>query len=171
VYNLGYPMPFLMRDALILDKAMDYEPDMIVWLVTLNTLEPKTAETYFILPHEERYQQLLSTYGLKPSHLAEPLKKPTFWSQTILGERHRLKQLAVIQMLGILWAATGIDNHEGLQPDHSSPGADVDGRLDYEGWQSHESALLLDSLRLDILSTVLGLPGMCHLCWSMSQFL
>src|SRR5918995_1733064 len=54
VYNLGYPMPFLMRDVLILDKAMEYEPDMVLWLITLSTLEPKTAETYFILPHADR---------------------------------------------------------------------------------------------------------------------
>jgi hypothetical protein len=158
-YNLGYPMPFLMRDALILDQAMDYEPDMIFWLVTLNTLEPKTAETYFILPHAKRYQRILSTYSLKSSRLAEPVKDPNFWRQTIVGERRRLKKIVVIQMLGFLWAATGIDNHEGLQPVTSPASIAVDSRLDYEGWQPEESALLFDSLRLDVLSAGTSMAG------------
>jgi len=151
-YNLGYPMPFLMRDALILDKAMDYEPDMILWLVTLYTLEPKKAETYFIYPHAERYQSLVSRYGLASSNLAGPMPERTFWDETLVGERRRLKKLVLTQMLGLLWAATGIDNHEGLQLMTSPPGADVSDQLDYEGWQPEESARLLDTLMFDVLS-------------------
>jgi hypothetical protein len=158
-YNLGYPMPFLMRDALILDKAMEYQPDMVLWLVTLYTLEPKKAETYFIQPHAERYRRLLSTYGLTSPQLAEPLQKRTFWDRTLIGERRRLKKLALTQMLGLLWAGTGIDNHEGLQPMTSPPQADVSDDLDYEGWQPEESARLFDSLMFDVLLAGVKIAG------------
>ena len=158
-YNLGYPMPFLMRDALILDKAMEYEPDMVLWLVTLYTLEPKKAETYFIHPHAERYQRLVSTYGLISPHLAEPVKERTFWDQTLIGERRRLKKLVLTQMLGLLWAGTGIDNHEGLQPMTSPPDPDVADHLDYEGWQPEESPRLFDSLMVDVLLAGFKIAG------------
>ena len=150
-YNLGYPMPFLMRDALILDKAMEYEPDMVLWLVTLYTLEPKNAETYFIYPHTERFQRLVNTYSLASPHLAEAVEERTFWDQTLVGERRRLKKIALTQMLGILWAGTGIDNHEGLQAGMSPPKEDVDSHRDYEGWMPEESSRLLASLMSDVL--------------------
>jgi len=44
-YNLAYPFSYLTRDLLILDKAIEYQPDMVLWLITLSTLEPKAAET------------------------------------------------------------------------------------------------------------------------------
>jgi hypothetical protein len=158
-YNLGYPMPFLMRDALILDKAMEYEPDMVLWLVTLYTLEPKKAETYFIHPHAERYQGLVNTYGLTSPRLAEPATERTFWDQTLIGERRRLKKLILTQMLGLLWAGTGIDNHEGLAPMTSPPNADVSDHRDYEGWEPEESARLFDSLMLEVLLAGVRIAG------------
>ena len=38
VYNLAYPQPSALRDLLILDAALAYEPDLIVWFVTPETL-------------------------------------------------------------------------------------------------------------------------------------
>ena len=158
-YNLGYPMPFLMRDVLVLDKAMEYEPDMVLWLITLSTLEPKTAETYFILPHAEQYLKLSTTYGLALPHLAQPVKKVPFWKKTIIGQRRRLKNIMLTQALGILWAATGIDNHEGLQPPTKLPDPDVSSQLDYGGWMPEEAVHLLDSLMLDVLSAGIKRAG------------
>jgi hypothetical protein len=37
-YNLAYPQPGAARDLLILDAALAYEPDLIVWFVTPATL-------------------------------------------------------------------------------------------------------------------------------------
>src|SRR5690606_23009449 len=34
-YNLGYPVMSLTKDLLILDEAMNYQPDMVIWLVSL----------------------------------------------------------------------------------------------------------------------------------------
>jgi hypothetical protein len=158
-YNLGYPMPFLMRDVLILDKAMEYEPDMVLWLITLSTLEPKTAETYFILPHADRYLRLATTYDLALPHLAKPIEKAAFWKKTIFGQRRHLKNIVLTQALGIPWAATSIDNHEGLQPATALLGSDVDSHLDYSGMLPDESAQLFNSLMLDVLSAGFHIAG------------
>jgi hypothetical protein len=158
-YNLGYPMPFLMRDVLLLDKAMEYGPDMILWLVTLYTLEPKKAETYFIHPHAERYQHLVTKYAIASSHLDEPVPERSFWRQTIIGERRRLKNIVLTQLLGFLWAGTGIDNHEGLQPVAGPPSPDVGDHLEYEGWPPAKAKELYDSLMVDVLLAGVEIAG------------
>ena len=152
-YNLGYPMSFPTRDVLILSKAMEYQPDMVFWLITLSTLEPKTAETYFIVPHAEQYLQLANTYGLKLSHFSEPVQEPSFWEKTIFGQRKRLKNIILTQAFGVLWAATGVDNHESLQPESDLPSFDVNNDLHYEGRLPDESLDLFDSLMMNVLST------------------
>jgi hypothetical protein len=158
-YNLGYPMPFLMRDVLVLDKAMEYEPDMVFWLVTLYTLEPKTAETYFILPHPGRYLKLANAYDLDLPHLSQPVQEPSFWDRTIVGQRKRLKDIVITQVLGILWAGTGIDNHEGLQSGITPPGMDVEDNPKYGERLPGDSAGMFDSLMIDVLSAGFGVAG------------
>jgi len=37
VYNLGYPTMSLTKDLLILSRALHYQPDLIIWLVTLES--------------------------------------------------------------------------------------------------------------------------------------
>ena len=38
VYNLSFPRSSATKDLMILDKAMAYRPDMILWLITWYTL-------------------------------------------------------------------------------------------------------------------------------------
>jgi hypothetical protein len=61
--------------------------------------------------------------------------------------------------LGILWAATSIDNHEGLQPATRTPDPDVSSQLDYDGLLPEESDRLLDSLMLNVLSAGFEVAG------------
>ncbi|HLO16542.1 MAG TPA: hypothetical protein VK206_17045, partial [Anaerolineales bacterium] len=158
-YNLGYPYSSVARDLLVLDKAMHYQPDMVLWIVTLSTLEPKTEEMTFIAPHAERYLQLARTYGLKTSDYSQPIKEPSFWDKTIVGQRKRLKNIALTQALGLLWAATGIDEHESLQPEPGSPSPDVGDSLNYLGESPSQLAGLFDSLRMDVLSAAYKVAG------------
>jgi hypothetical protein len=160
IYNLGYPMPFLMKDLLILDKALEYEPDMIVWLITLSTLEPKKAETYFILPHADRYLSLLERYDLPPLELAEPIPEKTFFDRTIIGQRRRLKDIFFVQAMGVPWAATGVDNHEGLEQVSHTPPPDVEDDPSYEKMLPGDDTLVFfDSLMLDIISAGYSMAG------------
>lgn len=159
-YNLGYPMPFLMRDLLILDKAMEYEPDMIVWLISLLTLESKRAETYFILPHADRYARLLDTYNLEPLPLIEPLPEETFFDRTIIGRRGRLRKILFVQALGALWTATGVDNHEGREPVTGAPSPNVEANVEYEKMlPSDDPSEYFELLRTDIISAAHTMAG------------
>ena len=42
-YNLGYPTISLTKDLMILDQAKAYQPDMIIWLTTLEAF-PKDKQ-------------------------------------------------------------------------------------------------------------------------------
>jgi hypothetical protein len=158
-YNLAYPFSSITRDLLILDKAIDHEPDMVFWLITLSTLEPKTVETQFIAPHWQRYLRLANTYKLRSSHFSQPIQEPSLWEKTIIGQRKRLKNIVFTQALGILWSATGIDNHEGLQPEGPPPSTDVGNNLDYEGRLPGESSATAESLMTEALSAGIKVAG------------
>jgi hypothetical protein len=38
-YNLAYPQPSVARDLLILDAAMAYQPDLVIWFLTPSSLD------------------------------------------------------------------------------------------------------------------------------------
>jgi lysophospholipase L1-like esterase len=158
-YNLAYPFSSITRDLLILDKAMEYKPDMVFWLITLSTLQPKTVETQFIAPHWQQYLRLASTYKLRSSHFSHPIQEPTLWEKTIIGQRKRLKNIVFTQALGILWGATGIDNHEGLEPEGPPPNTAVGDNLDYEGRLPGEWSATSESLMLEALSAGYRVAG------------
>lgn len=151
VYNLGYPMSSLARDLLIMDKAMEYQPDLILWLVTLSTFEPKTSEYYFIQPHAERYLRLANAYHLSAPEYAVPIHAPSILDGTIVNQRTRLKRIAFNQAMGVLWSATGIDNHEGLHANTESPSPDVENDPTYEGQPPHESSAIFNTLKWEVV--------------------
>ena len=49
IYNLSFPESSASKDLMILDKAMPYQPDLVIWLVTWNTLKPKARKTAWLL--------------------------------------------------------------------------------------------------------------------------
>ena len=151
-YNLSYPLSSVTRDLLVLEKAMEYQPDMILWLVTLSALVPHATETQFVVSHPEQYLNLVKTHRLRTSHLTEPVQPPSFWDKTLIGQSKRLKNLALTQAFGLLWAATGIDHYQGLQPEPELPSPDVEDNLDYEGFLPVGQTALFDSLATDVLS-------------------
>jgi len=109
-YNLGYPTISLTKDLLLIDRALDYDPDLIVWLTTL---EAFPYEKQFFSPlvqnNAEEATTLLQQHSLKP-HLAEArMTRPNLLEETIVGQRRALADLLRLQLYGVMWAATGID--------------------------------------------------------------
>ena len=41
--------------------------------------------------------------------MTRPWYDPTFWDRTLIGARRPLADLLRLQLYGVLWAATGID--------------------------------------------------------------
>jgi hypothetical protein len=112
VYNLGYPVLSLTKDLLILSRAMQYNPDLIVWPVTLESF-PYDKQLYPpLLQHNPGpVRDLISRYQLHLNPDDPSLIKPSFWDRTLIGARRDLADLLRLQLYGGMWAATGIDQY------------------------------------------------------------
>lgn len=110
VYNLGYPTISLTKDLMILAEAMHYHPDLVVWPLTLEAFPADKQLTSPIVAHNAaRVQAMIHAYEL-PFDPNEPtLVRPTFWDNTFIGRRRDLADLVRLQLYGVLWAATGVD--------------------------------------------------------------
>ncbi len=109
-YNLGYPIMSLTKDLLLLDYALQYQPDLIVWLVTLESF-PRDKQLFppLVQRNPDRVRALIADYALDLDPGDPQLFTPDFWGQTIVGRRRDLADWLRLQMAGLLWGATGID--------------------------------------------------------------
>mgnify|MGYP001765780499 CR=1 FL=1 len=110
VYNLGYPTISLAKDLMILDYALRYDPDLVVWLTTLEAFPADKQLTSPLLANNaDRVDGLIARYGL-PFDPADPaLVRPDLWDRTLIGRRRALADLLRLQVYGVMWAATGVD--------------------------------------------------------------
>jgi len=109
-YNLGYPVMSLAKDLLILSFATRYQPDLVIWPLTLESFPyDKQLFAPILQNNPSLVQQLAQTYHLsltpqKTFQTGEP-----FWKRTLIAARRDLADLIRLQLYGALWAATGID--------------------------------------------------------------
>lgn len=144
-YDLGYPHPSVVKDLVILDKALEYEPDLVVWFVTLNSLISQRANP-FLVANRGRTVKVLNTYDIsfRPGErLAEA--EPDFLEKTLLGQRSNLARQIKLQMLGVIWTATRADTN--TLADHDPADFEVDDDARYRGMNPSEdlTGLLLFS--------------------------
>ena len=71
-YNLGYPHPSAVKDLMILERAMEYDPDMIVWFVTLNTLVPLQPMRHHIWTQAGTHKVAPAVLNKKPHAMPCP---------------------------------------------------------------------------------------------------
>jgi hypothetical protein len=112
VYNLGYPIMSLTKDLVLLDYGMAYQPDLIVWLVTLESF-PRDKQLFPpLLQHNPGVvRDLIARYDLALDPADPRFVEPDFWGQTIVGRRRELNDLLRLQLYGVPWALTGIDQY------------------------------------------------------------
>jgi hypothetical protein len=117
-YNLGYPVMSLTKDLLFLSLAKRYQPDLIVWPFTLESF-PYDKQLFppLLQNNPKAVQELIKKHDLDldPAQ-ADPTSQVAFtteniWSSTIIGQRRSLADILRLQMYGVMWAATGIDQH------------------------------------------------------------
>ncbi|MGB9668967.1 MAG: hypothetical protein ACPL0B_01145, partial [Anaerolineales bacterium] len=111
-YNLGYPVMSVTKDLMILSRALDYHPDLIIWLVTLESF-PKDKQLYspLIKANLEELSYLIQSHHLE-SWVDVPDQAPkTFWQRTLFAQRKSLADLFRFQLYGFAWTATGIDQY------------------------------------------------------------
>jgi hypothetical protein len=109
-YNLGYPTISLTKDVLLLSYGMKYQPDLVIWLTTLEAFPTeKQIASPLVANNQESLIRLKSRYGLEfdPKNLAFVQKNS--WGKTIIGEQRALADFFRLQIYGVMWAATGVD--------------------------------------------------------------
>ncbi|MEJ5200683.1 MAG: hypothetical protein WHV66_00505 [Anaerolineales bacterium] len=147
-YNLGYPTISLLKDLMILDIAMRYQPDLIIWPFTLEAfLRNKQMGSPIVANNSIRIRNLIAKYNIKLDLNSPELVDVSLWQRTVFGRRRELADLIRLQMYGVLWAATGIDQ---VYPVDYVPAArDLEAKTDYHGWQPYE--LPADEMAFDLL--------------------
>lgn len=127
-YNLGYPTMSLAKDLMILDEAMRYEPDLILWPLTLESFPmTKQLESPLIANNPHRVRRLVQDYAVDFSGFDNDLSEPGFMDRSIIGQRRNLADIIRLQLYGVMWASTGIDQ---VYPDPYEP-AQRDFEIDY----------------------------------------
>ena len=102
-YNLAYPTISLEKDVLILDRAMAYQPDLILWGLTLEAFPGMNPSPSPLLQYNAaRLAELL------PGTTSITQSQPSLIN-LLMDERRALADLYRHQFYGVLWAATGID--------------------------------------------------------------
>ena len=108
--NLGYPIMALSKDLLLLDAAMAYEPDLVLWPVTLQSFPiDKQLEPPLVQENPEPMRALIEEYGLGLDYDDPRFVEPSFWDRTLFGQRRALSDLLRLQLYAFSWAATGVD--------------------------------------------------------------
>jgi hypothetical protein len=148
-YNLGYPTISLTKDLMILDQARHYQPDLIVWLTTLEAFpKERQLSSPIVANNAERVEQLIMSYGLSLDPNDRALVRPSTWEQTFVSRRREVADLVRLQVYGVLWTATGIDQ---IYPDdYERAQVDLAADDDFHGLTSLENALAFDVLEAGI---------------------
>ncbi len=108
IYNLGYPTTSVLKDLVILDKAMSYEPDVVIWFVTLNSLvKDAHLDAPIVMNNPEVFNQVVFKYDLPMDELPET----SYIQKTFLNQRRNIYDRIHLQLLGAMWTATGIDQY------------------------------------------------------------
>lgn len=109
-YNLGYPTITMTKDLMLIDYSARYEPDHILWLTSLEALPmDKQLDTPLVSNNAERIDTLVARYNLPLDLQDAALVRPSFWDRTLLGQRRALADLFRLQLYGVPWSATGVD--------------------------------------------------------------
>ena len=155
-YNIGYPDFSLTKDALLLSRAMRDQPDLVVWLLTLRSF-PVAAQ-----PHALTQANAQEAQAIVPTL---PITTASALPSTLWSFRRDLADLIRLQLYGVMWAATGIDQYipatyEPLQRDFEND----------DSFFNLKQPLSERDLALDVLAAGKRIAEMCRSSWSMSLF-
>jgi len=110
-YNLGYPTISLTKDLMIMQRAMQYQPDLIIWLTTLEAFPlDKQLGSPLADNNPQRIKPMVDHYNLP---LEITVLDEDAWSRSLWGQRRSYADWIRLQLYGFAWAATGIDQYYG----------------------------------------------------------
>ena len=108
-YNLSFPRSSSTKDLMILDKVRQYQPDMIVWLITWYTLMPKTRVDHVIVnQNPDEFYKLGRRFEFLPKDY-----QPMSLLDEILSRQRSLFRVVRYQLYPMIQLATDIDQIPG----------------------------------------------------------
>ena len=156
-YNLGYPIESVTKDLMVLDEAMKYQPDLILWLVTLQSF-PRDQQLYppIVQNNAPRIRDLIARYQLQIDPNDSRLVTPDLFGKTIVGQRRALADWLRLQLYGFSWAATGID--QSIPATYTPRKSDFDTDVSWDTFKA--PATLTDAdLAFDVLAAGIERAG------------
>lgn len=138
-FNLAYPTLSLAKDYLILNRAVNFQPDLILWPMTLESFPAdKQSDNELIRANSTEYLSLFP--GAAAPEEADAI------SRSLWGERRQAADWLRLQLYGLMWAGTGID--QDYPDDYPAPQVDLEADATYHGY---DGALPDEALSWDIL--------------------
>ncbi|MCB8945258.1 MAG: SGNH/GDSL hydrolase family protein [Ardenticatenaceae bacterium] len=156
-YNLGYPIMSLSKDVLLLQEALAHDPDLIIWLVTLQSF-PREQQLFppLVQNNPQLIRPIITTYQLRLNSDDPRFVVPNFWQNSLIGQRRALADLLRLQLLGFSWAATGID--QAIPPEIPLRQSDFEEDISWQNF-SEPTPLTADSLSFDVLTAGIEMAG------------
>ena len=151
-YNLGYPIMSLTKDLLFLEEALAREPDLIVWLVTLESF-PRDKQIFppLVQNNPHRLRPLIHQHGLDLDPQDSRLVEPSGWERSLIGQRRPLADLMRLQQMGVAWSATSIDQFIPPRDEIPQRQNDLSGDTSWERLSEGER-LTAEFLAIDVLA-------------------
>jgi hypothetical protein len=152
VYNLGYPTMSLTKDLLMFSRALRYQPDLIVWLITLESFPASKQLASPIVQHNpQAVRELIAAGNLHLDADSAEFVTLSRWEQTLIGQRRAVADWFRLQLYGVLWSATGVDQ---VYPEkYEPPQRDLTAEVAFYGLEPptlNESDLAFDALEAGV---------------------
>lgn len=151
-YNLGYPTLSLLKELMLLDYALHAlrQPDMVIWLTTLESFPNERQLTSPIVANNtEHVRELIERYDLAADPDDPELVEPSRWDQTLIGQRRAVADILRLQIYGMLWASTGIDQF--YPKDYVPAQIDLEPNDEFHDLTSEDRVVLQETLAFDVL--------------------
>ncbi|MCL4254062.1 MAG: hypothetical protein KJ043_09815 [Anaerolineae bacterium] len=147
-YTIAHPVMSLTKDLLLLDEAMNYQPDMVVWLVTMQSFsQERQLSAPITQRNPDRIRRLIADYGVSLNPDDPRFIQPDFWDDTLIGQRRMIADWIRIQSYGVMWQSTGIDH---LVLSSSLRRNDFDEDFSWENFDAPQT-LTTDDLAFDMI--------------------
>ena len=128
---------------------MEHEPDLILWLVTLDALPiDKQLFPPLVQNNVDSMRTLIAQHELNIDANDGRFITPTFWEQTIVWQRRNLADLLRLQLYAPLWHTTSID--QAIPADFDLRRSDFDDDVSWESF-AEPNTLTADMLAFDVL--------------------
>jgi hypothetical protein len=159
VFNLGYPTMSATKDLMFLERSLAYDPDLIIWLFTLESMPwTKQLDSPILTLNPEATLDLMRANDLPIPASKLKASQDNLWGQTIFGQKRELADWARLQIYGLLWAATSVD-HE-IPATYNQRMEDLPADPNFQGYgpgELEEPDLAFDVLRAS-LDAANGVP-------------